>query len=216
MYVLTSGNIISPFLTTISLSLTLSPLYQLLLVAAREAGIGVLYGFLFSTPFYAIQFAGEIFGLQMGFGLVNVIDPTKGTHVSLLGQMLFVGGALVFFEFDGHLAMINFLHHALVVLPPGATVDFNGLLKTCLLLYAGFIEVAFRIGIPVIITLLLVDLFMGLVGKSMPQLNIFLVGLPLKIGLGLVVVIAMLSPVYNLFQETTFKFFEIIYTSIGG
>ena len=157
------------------------------LVAVREALIGAVLGFLLQMVFGAMAMGGEIVALSMGLAFASVVDPERGVSVPLVGQYFVTFSTLVFLAFDGHLALVTLLVESFVMLPPAAE-PFGA---------AGFWEVAawgsemfqaaVLVALPAAASLLVASVSMGMIARSAPQLNVFAVGFPLTLTLGLVV-----------------------------
>jgi len=157
------------------------------LVAVREVLIGAVLGFLLQMVFGAMAMGGEIVALSMGLAFASVVDPERGASVPLVGQYFVIFATLVFLAFDGHLALVALLFESFVLLPPSP--DAFGA--------AGFWEVAawgsemfqaaVLVALPAAASLLVASVSMGMIARSAPQLNVFAVGFPLTLTLGLVV-----------------------------
>jgi flagellar biosynthesis protein FliR len=140
--------------------------------------------------FTGIQMAGQIIDIQIGFGLVNVIDPAGGQQVSILGQFYYLIAMLFFLAVDGHHALIKALGDSFTLLPAGGIGWLDQAAKAGPLL-AGFFTklfvIAFQVAAPSVAVLFLTNLSMGLLSRTIPQMNVFIVGMPLNIIVGLLV-----------------------------
>lgn len=178
---------------------------SLLVVAAwgiHELIIGGLIGFCFAVLFWGIRAAGDIIGLQMGFAIAVVIDPNSPDQVSLIGEFKYVVALLLLLLLDGHHLMIAALIDTYRVIPVGGGAFHGDVLELVIRLSATFLTTAVKIGAPVIVTLLLTDVALGIVSRTVPQMNIFVVGFPLKIGVGLLVLAAALPLVAQAFSQS--------------
>lgn len=155
------------------------------LAVAGETFIGVILGFGAALPFVGIRMAGSLLGLQMGFGIVNIMDPQRGERIPILAKLYDIVGITLFLLLNGHHLLLRALGLSLRVVPLGGA-EFTGALGGQLVAMAGSIfVVALAIGGPMIAVLFLTDAAMGFVARTVPQMNIFIVGFPIKIGLGL-------------------------------
>jgi flagellar biosynthetic protein FliR len=169
--------------------------------AIAELATGAIIGFAFAALFYAIRMAGDIVGLQMGFAIVNVIDPNATGQVSLIGEFKYVLALLILMIVDGHHLMIAALVDTYRLIPIGG-VSFGDLaFERLLRLTATAFVTAVKIGAPIMITLLLTDVALGIVARTVPQMNIFIVGFPLKIGIGFLILAASLPLLSQLFTR---------------
>lgn len=177
------------------------------LVAVREILIGAVLGFLLQMVFGAMAMGGEIVALSMGLAFASVVDPERGASVPLVGQYFVIFATLVFLAFDGHLALVALLFDSFLLLPP-SSAGFGA---------AGFWEVvtwgsemfqaAVLVALPAAASLLVASVSMGMIARSAPQLNVFAVGFPLTLTLGLVLLaIALpgLAPQLEVVFESVF------------
>ncbi len=160
---------------------------------AGEMAFGLAMGMIQSFVFIAAQWAGEIIGQQMGFNLSEVFDPQFGAQGSIVGDMYFMLTLVVFLTIGGHHAMLHGVRDSFISLPLLSLHVDQSLLDTLIGLFESATILAVRLAAPMLVTMLVVDLSLGLVGKILPQMNIMAVGLSLRSALGLVVVILGLS-----------------------
>lgn len=158
--------------------------FQLVLLIGGEILIGLGLGLLVRILFAAVQMGGQILGFQMGFAMINVVDPMTGTNAAITSHFLYMTTLLVFLTLNGHLFLLSGLAESFSIIPPGGIV-LNPLLGDTMLDYAGQIFVlAIKIAAPVSAAIFLVDLALALVGRASPQMNVLILGFPLKIAVG--------------------------------
>lgn len=155
------------------------------LMVASEIAVGLIIGFAMQTIFVGIQLAGQIAGFQMGLSIVNVIDPNYSMQVPILSQFLNLFAMLVFLTLDAHHWFVKALTESFVLVPPLEYHMNNGLLPPILTLAGNIFVVAIKIAAPIIVSLLLTTVALGLLARIVPQMNIFIVAMPLKILVGL-------------------------------
>jgi len=170
--------------------------------AIREIAVGSMIGFAYATLFWAIRMAGDMVGLQMGFAIVNVIDPTSTGQVSLIGEFKYIIALLILLVVDGHHLMIAALVDSYRLVPIGTAFFGNDAYQQLVRLTATMFVTAVKVGAPVMITLLLTDVALGIVARTVPQMNIFIVGFPLKIGIGFLIIAAVMPFLTQLFTRT--------------
>lgn len=176
------GSIIFPFVEKIP-SLYANPLV-LSVAFIKEFAVGIFLGFFVSLVFVGLQLAGQFIDYQTGFGLVNVLDPESQVQVPLAGRFLYILAALLFLVIGGHHLIINSLVESFRVMPLG---NFNFDLRLFAVVHRTFAQlffISFKIAGPVVAAVFLSEMSYGVVARAIPQLNILIVGLPLKIGLG--------------------------------
>jgi flagellar biosynthesis protein FliR len=176
------------------------------LAACNELVLGGLLAFTLLAGFAAFQFAGRILDIQLGFGVVGLIDPSTRTQAPLLGTVLNMTAVLTFFLVGGHRLLLRGLAFSLERIPPG--VRLNGLpLDTVVQQFGGMFLAAALLAAPVMAVVLFVDVAMAMMARTMPQMNIFIVGLPLKILIGLLVLaisLGFLGPEFSRIFENIF------------
>lgn len=170
------GGFNAPAVTLDLIPLAAAVLHEAIVGAAIAAGL--------FAAFSAFQFAGRLLDFQIGFGIASLVDLATRNNAPLLGTLLSMLAAIFFFSIDGHLALFRLLSLSLVKLPPGTGIgalDFGALAAqfgTCFSF--GMILVA-----PVVLCLFLVDIGMSFMSRTMPQMNVFVMSMSLKVMVGL-------------------------------
>jgi len=160
-------------------------LFGFFLAVAGEVFLGLLLGFAAGFPFVGIRMAAGLVGVQMGFGVVNVFDPQQGHQVALLSRFYDLLALLLFLLMNGHHLLLRALGLSLRAVPLGGAEVAPGLGEALLGLAGSMFVTMLAVGAPLIAVLFLTDAAMGFVARMVPQMNIFIVGFPVKIGLGL-------------------------------
>jgi flagellar biosynthetic protein FliR len=160
-------------------------LTYILLGVGQELLIGMVIGFAAQTFFAGLQFAGQMIGFQIGLSLVNTIDPhssARSTSLSVyqnyLGMMLFLG-------LNGHHWMLRAIHTSLTTVPPYSIRLNVQLLQKLTTMTAQLFVIGFQVAAPITAALLLTDFVLGVIGRSAPQIQILVIGFPLKVLVGL-------------------------------
>jgi len=165
---------------------------ELVILCLKEVFVGILIGLVFTIIFLGIRLAGSVVGYQIGFAMVNVMDPNSPEPVSILGEFWMLLGTLIFLMINGHHVIISGLVDSFKIIPLGMATP-SGNVGEWFIKYSSFVFVlAIKFAAPVIIAIFLTEAGMGVLARTMPQMNIFIVGFPLKIFVGLFVVAASL------------------------
>jgi len=173
-------------------------LLPLTLLVVKETGVGVLVGFVANLVFAAMQLAGQFVGIQTGFSVANILDPLFSQSVSVMDQLYTLTAGLIFLAVDGHHMLILAVQQTLDIVPIGM-FQLNEPMMTQLISLTGGVFVAgLRIILPVLTSLLLADIALGLVSRTVPQMNVFIVGMPLKIFAGFFLLIFTMPAVQGL------------------
>ncbi|MGE5588738.1 MAG: flagellar biosynthetic protein FliR [Clostridia bacterium] len=173
----------------------------------REILVGAVMGYVASLFMVAVQLAGQLVDIQIGFGLVNVVDPVANRQVTVMGQFQYLLAMLLFLVFNGHHAVLAGLVESYAVVPISGFALTARLEAGVVRLFCDTLVVAFKIAAPVTCTLFLTDLVMAVLARTVPQMNIFIVGFPLKIGVGLLTVVVAL-PLFVMVLRGTFSGLE--------
>ncbi len=156
------------------------------LLIMGEAMIGLTLGLCLRIFFSSVQLAGQLIGFQMGFAMINVVDPQTGANVSIMDQLGYWVCVLIFLVLNGHHILFLALVESFSIVPLGVFVLQKVMLSKMLALGAGIFVLAVKIGAPVMAALLLTSCAFGLVAKFSPQINVMIVAFPLKILVGLI------------------------------
>ena len=155
----------------------------------KELSIGLFMGFVIYIFFAAIQLAGQFIDLRMGFRIGNVVDPLSGASSPIIGQFQNIFTVLVFLSMNGHLMLIRSLNKSFDVIPQGEITITNNLWQFLFRRSADLFLIGFKIALPIMGTLFIVDIMLGFLARAVPQMNIFIVGLPLKIFIGFILLL---------------------------
>lgn len=169
----------------------------------KEMLIGLAMGYITTLAFSAILIAGQIMDFQIGFGMVNAFDPVNEVAVPIVGNLINMMALLLFFGMNGHHALISLLFDSYTVLPIG---DFS--IKPDILWYILEIFVqtfiwAIKLAIPLMAVLLLTEVMLGVLSRALPQMNVFVMGMPIRLMIGLIMLLLVL-PVYVNLMEPLF------------
>ncbi|MBT5027347.1 MAG: flagellar biosynthetic protein FliR [Nitrospinaceae bacterium] len=172
-------------------------IFELAIYLTADVTIGLGIAFIARLIFGAVQVAGTVVDFQMGFGVVNVIDPQTDTQVSVTAQFHNILAILVFLAIDAHHFIIQAIVDSFFIINP-AEVSFSGITPEYMLhLFSGTFTTAVKIAAPIMAILFFLSVGLGLVARTVPQMNVFIVGFPLQIGVGLVMV-GLSMPFFNI------------------
>ena len=159
---------------------------SLILGMVGEVIIGIIIGLAGRLAFAGVQIAGQLIGFQMGFAVVNVFDPITSEQVSIIAQLWYLIAMLIFLAVDGHHVFLYAIAESYRIIFP---LDFHfsaGLMQSIVEISKDIFIIAVKIGAPIITALLMTSIGFGLIARTVPQINILIVGFPLKIAIGLI------------------------------
>ncbi len=174
------------------------------LMCVKELLFGLVLGYVTTLFFSVVQTAGQMMDMQMGFGMVNVFDVNSNISVPVSGNLLNVILLVTFFGVNGHLHLIRMLVATFSHIPVGQ-VALNPLIGlTAVEVFALAFVLAVNVSLPLIASGLLGEVALGFIVRAIPQMNIFVVGIPLKIVLGFMMLLIVL-PVFVNFSDVLFE-----------
>jgi flagellar biosynthetic protein FliR len=171
---------------------------------ASELLMGLALGYVVTLTFSALQLAGQLVDVPIGFSLVNVLDPMLAQQVPVMGQFQYILFTVMFLAINGHHYLLQALGKTFAVVPLGGFRYFPALAELILKGFSATFLLGFKISLPVVAALFLTDVALGLVARAVPQMNVFVVGFPAKIAVGLAFVMLVL-PVYVGFVDLAFN-----------
>lgn len=153
-----------------------------------EALVGLFLGYLFLAIFMAVTMAGQFIDFELGFGLAQVFDPTFGSQSTILSRFYYLLAMVVFLTCNGHHLVVMALAGSYRVFPAGSLTFPAVVSPAALRALSDVFMLALKVGAPVIGALFVADVVFGIVARAVPQMNVFVIGFPLKILLGLAAV----------------------------
>lgn len=183
--------------------LIMNNLITLVISLANELIVGLIIGFAAQIVFSAIEYAGFLIDFQLGFSMANTIDPQFGTQIPLMGNFKYVLAIMVYLLTNGHHILITALAKSYNFIPI-AGFNFDGkIMEIVTNIISGMMITSIKIALPVVGVLFVVDLALGLLARTVPQMNVFVVGMPAKLIVGLITLVIAL-PLYILLLNTLF------------
>jgi len=171
------------------------------LAILSELFMGLIAGLILNLVFAMLQMAGMQISFVMGFTMANVLDPQSNSQSPIISQILGFFGLLVLLSFNIHHLMIIFLAKSLHFLPLGTFYPGGNLWEYIMKSVSSMFVYGFILSFPIVGFSLLLDLVFGMLMKTMPQFNLLVVGFPIKIMVGFVVLIVVLSPMMLIFKR---------------
>ena len=182
----------------------LSDLGSFAVGAIGEILLGISIGMAVNLIFVGLQMAGQISGYQMGLALARVMDPSAGEQVPILAQFFQLFAFLIFLTINAHHWFLMALADSFQLVPPFGFKISGSLIEQMFHMAGNMFVIAIKIGAPVIAALLLTSIAFGLIARTVPQMNVFLVAMPLKIMIGLLFV-GFSLPYFSSFIKAVFS-----------
>jgi flagellar biosynthesis protein FliR len=174
--------------------------FELAISIGAEIFFGLAMGMIVSMVFIAAQWAGEIIGQQMGFNLSEVFDPQFGSQSSLVGEMYFMLMLVVFLMVGGHHAMLYAVRGSFDAMPLLSVRADMGVLDIVVGLFHSATVLGLQLAAPMLVSMLIVDLALGFLSKTVPQLNVMTAGLTIRAMVGMLMLILGLITTNDVMQ----------------
>lgn len=172
-----------------------------LLISIQQILAGLTTGFVIQLVFAAMIIAGQAIAMSMGLGFASMVDPTNGMSMPVISQFLLIVGTLLFFALGGHLMLFQIIISSFQSLPIGTTgigrEDFWMLVSWSSQMFVG----AMWLAVPALISLLAINITMGVMTRAAPQMNIFSVGFPITLFMGFVILFLMVPGILPRFNQ---------------
>lgn len=156
----------------------------IILMLLGEVAIGMALMLTVRFLFAAVRLGGQIIGFQMGFSMINVVDPLTGINVVITSHFLYMTTLLTFLTLGGHLYLLQGLADSFAIVPPGALFVRPEMVGDLLSFAAQIYSLAIKIAAPVMGAIFMVDLALALIGRAAPQMHVLILGFPIKIAVG--------------------------------
>lgn len=163
--------------------------FSLAMTIGGEICFGLAMGMILSFVFIAAQWAGQLIGQQLGFNIAETFDPQYGQSSSLIGDLYYMLTLIIFLAIGGHRQIIRGLRDSFDTLPLMSVSVNQPLLDLVIRMFQASTILALRVAAPVLVTMMVVDMTLGFLGKTMPQMNVMMMGLSIKAMVGLCVLI---------------------------
>lgn len=184
------------------------------LLVLKELMIGLLLGLIPRIMFAAVEFAGTVVGFQMGLSIANVVDPQTDQQISIIASLETLLATLLFIVLDGHHIFFEVIGISYTDIPIGGFLFSANKIEFLLRIMGDLVIIGLKLGSPLIVSLLLANVIMGFMARSIPQMNVFVVGFPFTIGLGLIMLIVgmphLVKAISNLFNSSGGQILEML------
>lgn len=180
---------------------------EMIFLMIGEAMIGLTIGFVARLVFAAIQVAGDIIGFQMGFAIANVIDPMSYQQVSIITELQYLVAMLLFFTVNAHHLFFQAIIQSYTLIAP-LSFHFSGqLMQFIFSISKDMFVIALKLAAPIMAVMIFTNVALGVVARTVPQMNIFIVGFPLQISLGLIF-LGITTPLFIRITQGIFRGLE--------
>jgi flagellar biosynthesis protein FliR len=156
-------------------------------ILVQQMMIGLAIGFSITLAFAAVQLAGDLIGTQMGLGFAWFVDPQSSTQGPMVGSLLSLFATLIFLAIDGHLMMLAAIAKSFAIAPIGSEINVAFDWRKLLNAGASVFSIGLHLALPALAAVFLSNVALGVLTRAAPQLNLFAVGFPITLSLGLLI-----------------------------
>lgn len=190
--------------------------YDLIVFIISEIITGFVFGIIVDIAFKIIIFAGSILDLNIGLSMVNILDPNSQTSTTLNGNLLHYVAMMIFFAMNGHHLLIKSIIESFMFLPLGKSILYVDTIWIIVEIIVNYFVIGLKIAIPIVLIIILTDLSMGLISRAVPQINVMILGMPVKMLVGILSISIGLPIMVKIFISNISYFPEIFRKILGA
>ena len=184
----------------IGVSVTAGTTYELVVFAILETVNGLVLGYIVNLCFYSLKMAGNLIDYQIGLSMSSTYDPNTNANATIMENFMYFIGLVVFFGLNAHHVLINSILNSFEIIPIGYSIIDNNL-GYIMKVFMEYFIIGIKIASPIVLILIVTDLITGIISRSISGLNVMIIGMPLKMLVGLIFIIAALPFIINEIQE---------------
>lgn len=205
------GNRIIPVVTKLFISMVISYIiflsidhsaikdvptgWLLLIYSLKEVVTGLIIGFALQFVFFGVSYAGTLIGFEIGLNLAEVFNPSEEVNSNIIGEILYYSAIMIFLLINGHHYLIRALQQSFNIVGIGMFSFPEPLYQTMIKLAGSVFVIAVKIATPILVSFFLINIAEGIISRMIPNMQVFFVTQPLKVGLGLLM-LGLISPVF--------------------
>lgn len=184
----------------LGLNIEVDNMYILIVYSIMEVLNGFFLGYVTYLALNIVQIAGSLIDNQMGLNMASIYDPATGSQLTLMQRLFYWVAIVLLFVTNGHHLLLNSIFQSFELIPIG-TLPIVDNFKYVLKLFIEYFALGFQIALPIVLTLIMAELILGLISRSVPQLNVMLIGMPLKLLIGAIIILISSPLLLNQLQK---------------
>ena len=174
--------------------------YELIRYGILETVNGLTMGYMVTICFYSLKMAGKLIDGQMGLSMASTYDANTQSQATIMENLTYFVGVVVFFSINAHHIIINSMQNSFKIIPIGySIIDYN--FTYILKVFKEYFIMGIKIAIPIIVVLILTDLITGIISRSISGLNVMIIGMPLKMLVGILFFMSSLPFIVNAIKD---------------
>lgn len=170
----------------------------------KEILLGLTFGVIMNTMMSCVYLAGNIIDTHLGFGFSQIYDPLTNVNANVTSKFLNTILTVLFFATDSHHVMIKLIKETFAAVPPGTVTLDVSFVSVVVRVFVTSVNLGLRLSMPILAVSFMTEILLGVVMKSVPQLNFFVIGFPVKIVVGFAVLFVM-APIFGDFSDIVFN-----------
>lgn len=184
----------------IEVSVPIENFYDLIRYGTFETINGLILGYIVNVCFYSLKMAGKLIDNQLGLSMASTYDPNTQTQATVVENLMYFIGVVVFFSINAHHILISSMQNSFKIIPVGYSIlDYN--FSYILKVFLQYFIMGIKIAIPIIVILIITDLITGIISRSISGLNVMIVGMPLKMLVGILFFMSSLPFILNTIKD---------------
>ncbi|MEN8076947.1 flagellar biosynthetic protein FliR [Clostridioides difficile] len=184
----------------IDISVPIENFYDLIKYGTLETINGLILGYIVNVCFYSLKMAGKLIDNQLGLSMASTYDPNTQTQATVVENLMYFIGVVVFFSINAHHILISSMQNSFKIIPVGYSIlDYN--FSYILKVFLQYFIMGIKIAIPIIVVLIITDLITGIISRSISGLNVMIVGMPLKMLVGILFFMSSLPFILNTIKD---------------
>ena len=188
--------------------------WWILSMALKEIVVGIIIGFTLNLVFYGFNFAGTFIGFDMGLAMAQVMNPVEKTNGNVIGQVIYFIALMIFFILNGHQYVLRALAFSFKIIPLGKITYSESLFNLLITYSASVFIIAVKIAAPILVSFFLIHIAEGILARMIPQMQVFFVTQPLKIGVGFLLLASILPVYFYVIKNLLANFENKLYTIV--
>ncbi len=183
--------------------------FELIRYGTLETINGLTLGYMVTICFYSLKMAGKLIDGQMGLSMSSTYDPNTQSQATIIENLIYFVGVVVFFSINAHHIIINSMQNNFKIIPIGySIINFN--FSYVLKIFTYYFIMGIKIAIPIIVVLIITDLITGIIARSISGLNIMVIGMPLKMLIGLLFFMSLLPFIVNMIKDIIYQLSDVL------
>lgn len=154
----------------------------------KEIIVGLAIGFTIYIIFQIFFFVGQLISMSSGLSMSNMFDPTLGRQVPVLGSLYNYTASTIFLVTNGHHIIFKAIVHSYLIIPIGKSQISASIIDQFITLLTNYFIISFKIAAPIMVTMFILDFALGILARTAPQMNMFVIGFPVKIMISLIMI----------------------------